>query len=79
MLASVGSRLAGTASGFNNAVARTGGLMATACLGTALAASGEDLVGVGHRVAACAAAACLLAAGSALMLPTPAANGAGDR
>ena len=79
MLAFVDPRLAGTASGFNNAVARTGGLMATACLGTALAASGEDLVQVGHRVAACAAAACLLAAGSALMLPTSAANGGGDR
>ena len=75
VLASVDPRLAGTASGFNNAVARTGGLMATACLGTALAASGEDLVEVGHRVAACAAAACLLAAGSALLLPpAPAAN-----
>ena len=69
VLASVESRLAGTASGFNNAVARTGGLMATACLGTALAASGEDLVEIGHRVAACAAVACLLAAGSALLLP----------
>ncbi len=77
VLASVDPRLAGTASGFNNAVARTGGLIATACLGNALAAGGGHLVEIAHRVAAWAAAACLLAAGSALLLPTQAGRRGG--
>jgi MFS family permease len=43
VLASVDARHTGSASGFNSAVARTGGLIATALLGGVLAASGADL------------------------------------
>jgi hypothetical protein len=43
VLSSVDARHSGSASGFNSAVARTGGLIATALLGAVLAASGERL------------------------------------
>lgn len=48
VLASVDQRHAGTASGLNSAVARTGGLIATALLGAVLAAEGAALVGAFH-------------------------------
>ena len=48
VLSSVDQRHAGTASGLNSAVARTGGLIATALLGAVLAAQGEKLVGAFH-------------------------------
>ena len=51
VLASVDARHTGSASGFNSAVARTGGLVATALLGGILAARGEALV-AGFRAAA---------------------------
>ena len=44
VLNSVDARHTGSASGFNSAVARTGGLVATALLGSVLAASGPELI-----------------------------------
>lgn len=65
VMASVDSGHVGTANGFNSAVARTGGLIATALLGAVLAARGEALAeafAVAAYVAAGAAAAAGLAA-----------------
>jgi EmrB/QacA subfamily drug resistance transporter len=62
VLASVDRRHVGTASGLNSAVARTGGLIATALLGAVLARHGPALL-AGFRGAAIAAAAASLAAG----------------
>ena len=50
----------GTASGFNSAVARTGGLIATALMSVVLTARGEALI-MDFRIAA----ACALTAGGA--------------
>jgi len=71
VLASVDSRHTGSASGFNSAVARTGGLIATALLGAVLAASGASLT-AGFRTAllACAIAA-IAAAVSGFVLIRP--------
>jgi MFS family permease len=44
VLGSVEEKHVGTASGFNSAVARTGGLIATALLGTVLAKHGKALI-----------------------------------
>jgi hypothetical protein len=44
VLTSVDARHTGSASGLNSAVARTGGLLATALLGSVLAASGPELM-----------------------------------
>ncbi len=61
VLGSVDARHTGLASGLNSAVARTGGLTATALVGSVLAARGEGLL-AGFRVACLvAAASCLLA------------------
>ncbi len=68
VLASVDSRHTGSASGFNSAAARTGGLIATALLGAVLAASGANLT-AGFRMALFACAiACAAAAVSGLVL-----------
>jgi EmrB/QacA subfamily drug resistance transporter len=67
VLASVGPRHTGVASGFNSAVARSGGLIATALLGVVLAAQGQSLL-AGYRLAALAAAAAALAAGACAFL-----------
>jgi EmrB/QacA subfamily drug resistance transporter len=48
VLSSVDQRHGGTASGLNSAVARTGGLIATALLGAVLVAEGEALVRAFH-------------------------------
>lgn len=48
VLSSVDQRHAGTASGLNSAVARTGGLIATALLGAVLVAEGDALVRAFH-------------------------------
>jgi EmrB/QacA subfamily drug resistance transporter len=61
VLASVDRRHTGTASGLNSAVARTGGLIATALLGAVLARRGPALI-TGFHFAAIAAAAASLAA-----------------
>ena len=68
VMASVEPHLAGTASGLNNATARTGGLIATACVGQAMASEGQDLVRACHVAALVAAAACIVAAASGLMV-----------
>ena len=67
VLASVDRRHTGSASGFNSAVARTGGLAATALLGGVLAASGPELV-AGFRAAAFACALAALGAGASAFL-----------
>ncbi|GAA4042681.1 MFS transporter [Sphingomonas rosea] len=59
VLASVDDKHAGTASGLNSAVARTGGLIATALLGAVLAAKGEKLVGAFHVALLVAAVVCI--------------------
>ena len=65
VLASVDAQHTGTASGFNSAVARTGGMIATAALGAVLAGTGAALeasfrssawIGVGIALAAAASA-----------------------
>ncbi|NJC06425.1 EmrB/QacA subfamily drug resistance transporter [Sphingomonas kaistensis] len=61
VLGSVDQRHAGTASGLNSAVARTGGLIATALLGAVLAAEGEALIGAFHIALLAAAAISALA------------------
>lgn len=67
VLASVDGRHTGVASGFNSAVARTGGLIATALLGGVLSAHGAAL-GPAFRTAATAGAACAALAGAAAFL-----------
>jgi len=51
VLSSVDDTHAGTASGFNSAIARTGGLIATALAGAVIAQSGPALVGAFHGAA----------------------------
>jgi EmrB/QacA subfamily drug resistance transporter len=51
VLASVDERHTGTASGFNSAIARTGGLIATAIAGAVIAAAGAALVTAFHQAA----------------------------
>ncbi|WP_240309558.1 MULTISPECIES: MFS transporter [Sphingomonas] len=61
VLSAVDKKHSGTASGLNSAVARTGGLIATALLGAVLAAGGEALVGHFHGALLVSAAVCVLA------------------
>jgi EmrB/QacA subfamily drug resistance transporter len=68
VLASAGAENSGSASGFNSAVARLGGLIATALLGGILGASGAALVAGFHGAAIAAAVASVLASVSALSL-----------
>jgi EmrB/QacA subfamily drug resistance transporter len=63
VLSTIEAHHAGVASGFNNAVARSGGLIATALLGTVLSARGEALVAAFH-VAAVVAGVAAMAAGA---------------
>ena len=67
VLTSVEARHTGVASGFNSAVARTGGLVATALLGAALSAHGATLL-ADFRIAALIAAAAALASGVSAFL-----------
>jgi predicted MFS family arabinose efflux permease len=82
VLSSVDSRHTGSASGFNSAVARTGGLIATALLGAVLAATGASLT-AGFRTAllACAiASAAAAVSGFVLIRPvTPGGTGPASR
>ena len=77
VLASVDARHTGSASGLNSAVARAGGLVATALVGGVLAASGASLFAAFH-VAAIACAAASFAAGFAafVLLGNPQKNNA---
>ena len=68
VLSSVDERHTGSASGFNSAAARSGGLIATALLGSVLAATGEHLVTAFHGAMAVGAAACAAASLSAFGL-----------
>ena len=68
VLSSVDSAHAGSASGLNSAVARTGGLIATALIGGVLAARGSALVSAFHVAAAVAAASCAAGAVAAYSL-----------
>jgi MFS family permease len=56
VLASVDARHTGSASGFNSAVARTGGLVATALIGSVLTAGGDLLISVFHMALTVSAA-----------------------
>ncbi|WP_310468038.1 MFS transporter [Sphingomonas sp.] len=68
VLGSVEEQHVGMASGFNSAVARTGGLIATALLGAVLGASGAALIGGFHAAMIAAAVAAALASGIALTM-----------
>lgn len=67
VLGSVDASHTGSASGLNSAVARTGGLIATALLGSVLASRGVALIAGFHVALVFAAGACVLAAASAAM------------
>lgn len=71
VLGAVDARHTGSASGFNNATARSGGLVATALLGGVLGTKGEILVHGFHVAAIACAIACAAASASALFLITP--------
>ena len=68
VLASVDAAHTGSASGFNSAVARTGGLLATALLGSALSAGGRELLVEVHAAAVVGAVIALAASASAFAL-----------
>jgi predicted MFS family arabinose efflux permease len=68
VLSSVDERHTGSASGLNSAVARTGGLVATALLGTILAAEGAELWAAFHAAMLVGAATCAAATLSVLGL-----------
>ena len=68
VLTSVDKRHTGSASGFNSALARTGGLIATALLGTVLAARGDVLIADFRLDAAVGAALSVLAGVTAFVL-----------
>jgi len=65
VLAAAGERQAGSASGLNSAVARAGGLAATALLGAVLSARGAGLTAAFHAAAVAGAVVALAAAASA--------------
>jgi EmrB/QacA subfamily drug resistance transporter len=74
VLMSVDSQHTGSASGFNSAVARTGGLVATALIGSVMIASGPALRTALEMAAIVGAATCLAASLSAFFwinLPSP--------
>jgi hypothetical protein len=73
VLMSVDNSHTGAASGLNSAVARTGGLMATALIGPVLASSGTALLSAFGMAAVTGAFLCLAAASAALLI-APAAK-----
>jgi EmrB/QacA subfamily drug resistance transporter len=77
VLSSVEDGYAGTASGFNSAIARTGGLIATALAGAVIAQSGAGLVEA-FRSAALVGAALAAAAGATALLTLPSQSPARD-
>jgi EmrB/QacA subfamily drug resistance transporter len=68
VLTAVDAEHTGSASGLNSAVARTGGLVATAMLGSVLAAVGNQLLTAFHVAMVISAAACAAASLSAFAL-----------
>jgi predicted MFS family arabinose efflux permease len=68
VLASVDSAHTGSASGFNSAMSRIGGLLATALLGAAVAASGQELLAKAHAAALAGAIIAIAASASAFAL-----------
>jgi EmrB/QacA subfamily drug resistance transporter len=68
VLMSVDAEHTGSASGLNSAVARTGGLVATALLGSVLAATGPGLTSAFGIAMAVCFATCVAASASALLL-----------
>jgi len=74
VLGAVDARHTGSASGFNSAIARAGGLIATALLGSVLGARGDALISGFHIAALGCAVACAFASASAFFLITPAAR-----
>jgi EmrB/QacA subfamily drug resistance transporter len=68
VLMSVDAQHTGSASGLNSAVARTGGLVATALLGSVLAATGPALTTAFDLAMAVGAAICIAASASALLI-----------
>jgi EmrB/QacA subfamily drug resistance transporter len=68
VLGSVQEKHVGTASGFNSAVARTGGLIATALLGVVLRRDGDELIAGFHLALVGSAIAAAAASLSALLL-----------
>ncbi len=68
ILGSVDRRHTGAASGLNSAVARTGGLLATALLGGVLGATGPDLIAGCRTIWITCALACVAAAASSFFL-----------
>jgi EmrB/QacA subfamily drug resistance transporter len=68
VLASVDSAHTGSASGFNSAMSRIGGLLATALLGAAVAASGQELLAKAHAAALAGAMMAIAASASAFLL-----------
>jgi EmrB/QacA subfamily drug resistance transporter len=68
VLSSVDARHTGSASGFNSAVSRSGGLIATALLGAVLGARGDALIHDFRIAALVGAAAALTASASAFLL-----------
>ena len=68
VLGSVDEKHVGTASGFNSAVSRTGGLIATALLGVVLAREGEALIAGFHLSLIGAAIASAAASAAALLM-----------
>jgi MFS family permease len=71
VMASVDAQHVGTASGFNSAIARTGGLIATALLGSVLAAQGKALEAAFDRAVLAAAGGAALAGVAALLMLRP--------
>jgi hypothetical protein len=68
VLMSVDPQHTGSASGFNSAAARTGGLVATALLGFVLTASGAGLAAAFDFATVAGAAICVAASASARLL-----------
>lgn len=67
VLASVDDTHAGTASGFNSAIARTGGLIATAIAGAVIASAGRDLITAFHGSALVGAGLALASSAAAFV------------
>ena len=70
VLGAVDARHTGSASGFNSAIARTGGLVATALLGGVLGAKGDALMTGFHAAILACAIGCALASAAAFFLIT---------